>query len=77
MITKTEAMSKLAKEDEAAYRAIEARIDAALVKHDQRTFVACDVNNRVRDKIIADYTAAGWTVQYGDDQRDGAYLRFM
>ena len=30
----------------------------------------------LKDKIIADYTAAGWAVQYGDDQRDGAYPRF-
>lgn len=76
MITKTEAMAKLDAEDEAAYLAIEAKIDAALRKHDGQTVVACDVNNRVREKIIADYGAAGWDVKYGDDQRDGAYLRF-
>jgi len=76
LITKTEAMSKLAKEDEAAYRAFETRIDAALVKHDGRTLVGCDANNRVRGKIIADYTAAGWVVKYCSDQRDGAYLEF-
>lgn len=76
MITKTEAMSKLATEDEAAYRAIEARIDAALVKHDQQTIVPCDVNRRVRAKVIADYGAAGWTVKFHDDQRDGASLEF-
>lgn len=61
MITKTEATSKLAQEEQAQYAMMEARIDVELREHDGRTFVDCGgVGNRVRERLMKAYRAAGW-----------------
>lgn len=76
MITKTEAVTKLTAEEEAAFLAWEQKIDAALRVHDGTTYVAFSGTRRVRERLTKAYEKAGWTVAYHDDQRDGASLTF-
>jgi hypothetical protein len=78
MITKAEAVSKLADEEEAERALWEKKIDAALKRHTDRTFVdSSGLSRRVRDRLVADYQRkGGWHVEEFDDQRDGPSLVF-
>jgi hypothetical protein len=76
MITKTQATTQMLAEEQNEYAMWEMRIDGALSKHDRRTVVDYTGSARVRERLMAAYRGAGWTVDYGDSQRDGAYLSF-
>ena len=77
MITKTKTVGKLTQREANEYKAMESKIDEALRTHDGRTFVDCGgLSNRVREWLMRDYRASGWTVDYSSDQRDGSSLVF-
>lgn len=68
-------------EEERRAADLEARIDEKLRTIDRHTRnmtygVPSDVNRRVLGMVIRQYEAAGWTVKYESDQREGDYLVF-
>ncbi len=77
MVKKSEVLAKLNAKDEADYRAIVARCDAALSAYDGKKSVVVDVDgysDKAIDRAILNYSQPeyGWTVERDRDgnQRD-------
>lgn len=77
MLKKADAVAKLTSAEDAEYAMWERKIDGVLQTFDgSATIEVNHLSRRVRERLMQDYRAAGWTVTYGDDQRDGAWLTF-
>ena len=73
--TKAQAIAKVSAADVASIAANRERIELALTHYNGGTVTITPVVSRkAQDKIAEEYRAAGWTVELGDDQRDGAWM---
>lgn len=80
MITKQAALAKLDAADDAAAKALLARVGGVLSKYDGRT-ITVDVDKappKAIGSVVAHARAAGWTVneRWGDQRDPGHWLEF-
>lgn len=74
MIRKSDALTKLTADDTALVKALEQKIDAAIAKYrGDPLYISMDYPNpRVERALIEKAKAAGWSLRFVDDQRDGS-----
>lgn len=73
--TKQEALARLSKEDLLSAATLRSRVEEALKRYDGGTVYVTPVGDTKARRIVADeYRAAGWTVDFGSDQRDGDWM---
>jgi post-segregation antitoxin (ccd killing protein) len=79
-ISKQDAMEKAESRTADKMKALEAKIDKALVRdaRDRRmtTIATSGMKQATIEAIIRKYKAAGWKVEHVSDWRDGDYLSF-
>ena len=73
--TKQQALARVTAEDAADIAELRRRVEAALVRYDVgKVYLTPMGNNKVRRAVADEYRDAGWTVDFGSDQRDGEWM---
>ncbi len=74
--TKAEALKRLNAEDDASIAAMRKAIEKALERYDGTNAVTVTPigSQKAINAVAEEYRKAGWTVEHGSEQRDGAWM---